>query len=42
MQCKPDVERALGVYAIRNGRLVDTGTRISLAAGPVSIRSMPR
>jgi DNA-binding beta-propeller fold protein YncE len=37
-----DVERALGVYAIRNGKLVDTGTRIPLAAGPVSIRSMPR
>ena len=37
-----DVERALGVYAIRDGRLVDTGTRIALAAGPVSIRSMPR
>jgi len=33
---------ALGVYAIRNGKLVDTGTRIPLAAGPVSIRSMPR
>jgi DNA-binding beta-propeller fold protein YncE len=37
-----DVERALGVYAIRDGKLVDTGTRIALAAGPVSIRSMPR
>jgi DNA-binding beta-propeller fold protein YncE len=37
-----DVERALGVYAIRNGKLVDTGMRIPLAAGPVSIRSMPR
>jgi DNA-binding beta-propeller fold protein YncE len=37
-----NVERALGVYAIRNGKLVDTGTRIPLAAGPVSIRSMPR
>ena len=37
-----DVERALAVYAIRNGKLVDTGTRIPLAAGPVSIRSMPR
>jgi hypothetical protein len=36
------VERALGVYAIRKGKLVDTGTRIPLAAGPVSIRSMPR
>ena len=37
-----DVERALAVYAIRNGKLADTGTRIPLAAGPVSIRSMPR
>jgi len=37
-----DVERALGVYAIKDGKLVDTGTRIALAAGPVSIRSMPR
>jgi DNA-binding beta-propeller fold protein YncE len=37
-----DVERALAVYTIRDGRLVDTGARIALAAGPVSIRSMPR
>ena len=37
-----DVERALAMYAIRDGRLVDTGERIRLAAGPVSIRSMPR
>ena len=37
-----DVERAIGVFAIRDGKLVDTGTRIALAAGPVSIRSMPR
>ena len=37
-----DVERALAVYAVKNGKLVDTGTRIKLAAGPVSIRSMPR
>ena len=37
-----NVERALGIYAIRDGKLVDTGTRIKLAAGPVSIRSMPR
>jgi DNA-binding beta-propeller fold protein YncE len=37
-----DVERAIAVYAVRAGRLVDTGQRISLAAGPVSIRSMPR
>ncbi len=37
-----DVERALALYTIRDGRLVDTGERIKLAAGPVSIRSMPR
>jgi len=37
-----DVERALAVYAIRDGKLIDTGERIKLAAGPVSIRSMPR
>jgi hypothetical protein len=30
------------IYAIRDGRLVDAGARIKLAAGPVSIRSMPR
>jgi DNA-binding beta-propeller fold protein YncE len=37
-----DVERAIAVYAIGGGKLVDTGKRINLAAGPVSIRSMPR
>jgi DNA-binding beta-propeller fold protein YncE len=37
-----DVEKSLAIYAIRDGRLVDTGERIGLAAGPVSIRSMPR
>ncbi len=37
-----DVEKAFAVYAIRDGRLVDTNERIKLAAGPVSIRSMPR
>ena len=37
-----DVERAIAVYAVRGGKLVDTGKRITLAAGPVSIRSMPR
>jgi DNA-binding beta-propeller fold protein YncE len=37
-----DVERALAVYVVKNGKLVDTGTRIKLAAGPVSIRSTPR
>ena len=37
-----DVERAIGIYTIRDGKLVDTGKRLNLAAGPVSIRSMPR
>jgi DNA-binding beta-propeller fold protein YncE len=37
-----DVERALALYTIRDGKLVDTGERIKLAAGPVSMRSMPR
>ncbi len=37
-----NVERALAVFTIRDGKIVDTGTRIKLAAGPVSIRSMPR
>jgi DNA-binding beta-propeller fold protein YncE len=37
-----DVERAIAVYAVRDGKLVDTGERIKLAAGPVSLRSMPR
>jgi hypothetical protein len=37
-----DVERAIAIYTIRDGKLVDTGERIKLAAGPVSIRSMPR
>jgi DNA-binding beta-propeller fold protein YncE len=37
-----DVERALAVYRITDGKLVDTGERIKLAAGPVSIRSTPR
>jgi DNA-binding beta-propeller fold protein YncE len=37
-----DVEKALALYAVRDGTLVDTGERIRLAAGPVSIRSTPR
>ena len=37
-----DVEKALAVYLIRDGKLVDSGERIKLSAGPVSIRSMPR
>lgn len=37
-----DVEKELAIYAIRHGKLVDTGKRLKLSAGPVSIRSMPR
>src|SRR5215470_16856000 len=37
-----DVARAIAIYAIRDGKPVATGERIKLAAGPVSIRSMPR
>jgi DNA-binding beta-propeller fold protein YncE len=37
-----DVEKALAVYQIRDGHLVDTTERLKLEAGPVSIRSMPR
>ena len=37
-----DVEKAIGVFEIRDGKIVDTGERLKLAAGPVSIRSMPR
>lgn len=37
-----DVEKQLAVFEIRDGQLADTGQRIALAAGPVSIRSMPR
>ncbi|MBR0800441.1 hypothetical protein JQ615_34245 [Bradyrhizobium jicamae] len=37
-----DVEKQIAVYQIRNGKLSDTGERLKLDAGPVSIRSMPR
>lgn len=37
-----DVEKQLAVFRIDAGRLVDTGQRLPLAAGPVSLRSMPR
>lgn len=37
-----DVERQIAVYRIEGGRLADTGQRLKLDAGPVSIRSMPR
>ncbi len=35
-------EKALGVYAVQNGRLVDTGQRLQLGAGPTSLRTLPR
>jgi len=37
-----DVEKAIAVYQIKDGKLADTNERIKLEAGPVSIRSMPR
>jgi DNA-binding beta-propeller fold protein YncE len=37
-----NVEKALGVYQIRDDRLVDTGERLKLDAGPASIRATPR
>lgn len=37
-----DVEKAIAVYDVREGTLVDTGQRLALEAGPVSIRSAPR
>lgn len=37
-----DVEKSLAVFAVRAGRLVDTGLRLKLPAGPASIRAMPR
>jgi hypothetical protein len=37
-----NVEKAIGVYEIRNGKLTDAGERIDLPGGPTSIRSKPR
>src|SRR5215210_5908891 len=37
-----DVEKALAVYQIRDGKLADTGERLKVDAGPVSIRATPR
>src|SRR4051812_46395501 len=37
-----NVEKALAVYQVRDGGLVDTEARIKLDAGPVSIRTMSR
>jgi DNA-binding beta-propeller fold protein YncE len=37
-----NVEHQLAVYAVEDGRLADTGTRIPVQGGPASIRAAPR
>jgi DNA-binding beta-propeller fold protein YncE len=37
-----NVEKAIGVYRVNNGKIVDTGERIQLSGGPTSLRSKPR
>ena len=37
-----NVEHQLAFYAVEDGRLVDTGTRLPVQGGPASIRSTPR
>jgi hypothetical protein len=37
-----DVERTIAVFAVKDGRLVDTERRLAVAAGPASIRGEPR
>jgi DNA-binding beta-propeller fold protein YncE len=37
-----NVEKAIAVYAVKDGKLEDTSERIALTGGPASIRSMPR
>lgn len=37
-----NVERELALYALHGDRIVDTGQRMPLAAGPTSIRTTPR
>jgi DNA-binding beta-propeller fold protein YncE len=37
-----NVERSIAVFEVRQGKLADTGQRLRMAAGPASIRSMPR
>jgi hypothetical protein len=37
-----NVERKLALYAVNGGKLRDTGTRLPVSGGPVSIRSLPR
>jgi len=37
-----NVEKAIGVFEVKEGSITDTGHRIELSGGPTSIRSMPR
>lgn len=37
-----NVEKQIAVYAVNEGSMRDTGERIPLSGGPVSLRSMPR
>jgi hypothetical protein len=37
-----NVEKAIGVYRIDNGKIIETGERIQLSGGPTSLRSKPR
>ncbi|MBS1155140.1 MAG: hypothetical protein H6R07_1064 [Proteobacteria bacterium] len=37
-----NVEQQIAVYAVNNGALQDTGTRLPVAGGPSSIRATPR
>ena len=37
-----NVEKQIAVFAVNDGKLKDTGTRLTVSGGPVSIRSMPR
>ena len=37
-----NVEKQIAVYAVNDGKLADTGTRLAFTGGPSSIRSMPR
>lgn len=37
-----NVEKAIGVYRVDNGKIIDTGERIQLSGGPTSLRSKHR
>jgi DNA-binding beta-propeller fold protein YncE len=37
-----NVEKALGVFRVERGKLTDTGIRLPFAAGPASLRTLPR